>query len=69
MVSNFQIPGCVEHNHLAAADIPVCWTHTKNKPGAFALPWSQMGSGYWGYLCVFKDKGQECQLIYSILVF
>lgn len=28
MVSNSQIPDCVEHNHLAAADIPVCWTHT-----------------------------------------
>lgn len=29
MVSNFQIPDCVEPNHLAAADIPVCWAHTK----------------------------------------
>lgn len=40
MVSNFQIPDCVEPNHLAAADIPVCWTHTiKTWSICFTMVW------------------------------
>lgn len=40
MVSNFQIPDCVGPKHLAAADIPVCWTHTTNLEHLLCFGWT-----------------------------
>lgn len=75
MVSNSQVPDCVEHNHLTIADIPVCWAHAITNVEHLlcsGLEWRAITSDTCARLQT--QMSQECHnldnlLFYSVLVF